>query len=71
MNPKEKAEEIQNRFFGAIDKNCEGNYSGRIEAATACARICVEEIIRVLKFELDYPMLKSVEYWNEVLNHLK
>lgn len=78
MTPEQKAKELVDKFSPAAsqyDYNASAgwkvNEEETKENATACARICVEEIIRVLKFELDYPMLKSVEYWNEVLNHLK
>lgn len=72
MEPKEKANEILNKMFASVDKECEGEFVGRIEAAKACARICVEEII----YLVDRNRLKSndvkvvYEYWQSVLSHL-
>jgi hypothetical protein len=57
MTPKEKADELFNRFYDQVD-------STRRNSAVQCAIIAVEEILSVL-FQHH-----EIDYWKEVLTEL-
>ncbi len=69
MTHKQKADELVERFYDPIEdfdlKNDYPEDSKRMNCATQCAIICVEEILKA-----DPPPL-TVNEWNEVLNELK
>lgn len=70
MTPQQKkADELVERFYDPIEdfdlKNDYPEDSKRMNCATQCAIICVEEILKA-----DPPPL-TVNEWNEVLNELK
>lgn len=77
MTPKEKSTELLNKF---LDRVVTHYTNMSVHSARSCAIICVEEIIDSLGVttgdmtltELDhYEYLKDLEYWEEVIKHLK
>jgi hypothetical protein len=69
MTPKEKAEELFNKFRTEIlsflgDKMKDKN-------AKRCALIAVDEILFILEFNLDFKMKKSIKYWQEVKDEIQ
>ena len=61
MTPKEKAEELVNRFAPYVDTF----HKGILENAKQCALIAVDEILKSYDSkDLIYP--KEVKYWQEV-----
>jgi len=69
MAPKEKAEELFNKFRTEIlsflgDKMKDKN-------AKRCALIAVDEILFILEFNLDFKMKKSIKYWQEVKDEIQ
>lgn len=67
--PKQKAEELINKFEDNLSYGCTHN-------AKQCAIICVEEIIEALKNPSTQKnavlvLKKELEYWKEVLNQIK
>ena len=64
MTPKEKAEELVNRY-----KNLHGHPTEQYldsEDAKMCTLIGVDEIFFALKYNLDGATSGSVKYWTEV-----
>ncbi len=64
MTPKEKAEELVNRY-----KNLHGHPTEQYldsEDAEMCALIAVDELLFALKYNLDSATSGSVKYWQEV-----
>ena len=64
MTPKEKAEELVNRY-----KNLHGHPTEHYldsEDAKMCTLIAVDEILFSLKYNLDGATSGSVKYWTEV-----
>lgn len=77
MTSKEKATELLNKF---LDRVVTHHKNMSPHSARSCAIICVEEIIESLGVttgHLDltdlehYEYLKDLEYWEEVIKHLK
>lgn len=62
MTPKEKANQLVDNYW-LMDKI---NPSLSKEQAKQCALVAVDEILFVLKFNLDFKMEKSIKYWQEV-----
>ena len=61
MTPKEKAQELVNRFAPCVDTF----HKGILENAKQCALIAVDEILKSYDSkDLIYP--KEVKYWEEV-----
>lgn len=81
MTHKQKADELVERFYDPIEdfdlKNDYPEDSKRMNCATQCAIICVEEILKAnpivpLEYMLESESLdKAREYWQSVLNELK
>ena len=66
MTPKEKAEELHNKFY----KINEGVNLIYFEEAKQCALIAVDEIM--LNEKINHSSLdKTYEYWEEVKNEIK
>lgn len=76
LTPKEKAEELFNKFYYAKDQD--GFHSMNKHRAVECAIIAVNQILQIqtlrstkMSAKLDrYSESDSVEYWNEVLTEL-
>ncbi len=69
MTPKEKADELFNKFRTEIlsflgDKMKDKN-------AKRCALIAVDEILFILEFNLDFKMEKSIKYWQDVKQEIE
>jgi len=82
MTPQQKkADELVDRFYDPIEdfdlKNDYPEDSKRMNCATQCAIICVDEIMKAnpivpLEYMLESESLdKAREYWQSVLNELK
>jgi hypothetical protein len=59
MTPKEKAQELFEKFFQEAD----------LSVAKGCALIAVDEIINVIIGSYDYEL--ENKYWQEVKNQIK
>ena len=66
MTPKEKANQLVDNYW-LMDKI---NPSLSKEQAKQCALVAVDEILFVLKFNLDFKMEKSIKYWQEVKDEI-
>ena len=80
MTPQQKkADELVERFYDPIEdfdlKNDYPEMSKRMECATQCAIICVEEVLEATKVEVDRPdtgcYTVHSKYWQSVINELK
>lgn len=62
LTPKEKAEELVYKFMDT-----------RIpwKQSKLCALISVDEILFILKFNLDFKMEKSIKYWQDVKQEIE
>lgn len=68
MTAKEKAEELTNKFYNAMNPDYpDCNIS--IRQAKQCAKIAVEDVIKYAETFGDVTEL-DVQYYNEVLTHL-
>ena len=63
MNPKEKAEDL-------IDKFLEETYLQDHNEAVQCALICVDELIELYEFEVPHRGFK-ISYWDEVKQEIE
>ena len=74
MTHKQKADELVERFYDPIEdfdlKNDYPEDSKRMNCATQCAIICVEEIIKTVPM-YSGNLNPDWGYWGEVLNELK
>lgn len=66
-DPKQKAQELCDKFFGAIYKSMTPESVGRTHAAKQCAIICVEEIRKTDAIAYEH----DDNYWQQVLTELK
>lgn len=66
MTPKEKAKELVNKMYIT-------NLHFSLLHATAkeCALIAVDEILDILENKLDFKMLKSMTFWEEVKQEIE
>ena len=70
MTPKEKAEELFNKYCYAIrTEETDSAYWTNIIYAKQCALIAVDEILNRKNFLISIP-LKDIEYWNQVKNEI-
>lgn len=65
LTPKEKAEELFNKFYYAKDQD--GFHSMNKHRAIECAIIAVNEILNINSVDKDYELSN---YWNEVLEEI-
>ena len=68
MTPKEKAEQLVDSFRNEIITYL--NAFMGIRNAKMCALICVDEILNILNFSLDFKMNKSIKYWLDVKDEI-
>jgi hypothetical protein len=69
MTPKEKAEELTNKFYNAMNPDApDCNIS--IRQAKQCAKIAVEEMKKMLPFPNDEWHEERMSFLDEVLTHL-
>ena len=68
MTAKEKAEELVLRYL-RINNNTKEWFN--LHIAKQCALIAVDEILFVLEFNLDFKMIRSIEYYLEVKQEIK
>lgn len=69
MTPKEKAEELIDKFRSNIISFLSDNMKD--QNAKQCALIAVDEIFFALKYNLDGATSGSVKYWQEVKQEIK
>lgn len=62
MTPKEKANELTNRFIDHVKWNDRGY---KFEESKMCANICVNEILTQLN-KMESKDLSDLQYWTEV-----
>ena len=67
MTAKEKANQLVDNYW-LMDKI---NPSLSKEQAKQCSLVAVDEILFVLKFNLDFKMEKSIKYWQEVKKEIQ
>lgn len=69
MSPKEKAEELVNKFTRPIDDDYFNNYN---PFGKECAILSVEEILEALPpFELALECVAKIEFWNNVKQEIE
>lgn len=69
MTPKEKAEELFNRYlnsFVSTDKFGDFTYSQIEQFIKRCALIAVDEILHTIEFSSQADELSKTIYWQEV-----
>jgi hypothetical protein len=69
MTPKEKAEELVNRYKNLYWHQTEQYLDS--EEAKICALIAVDEIFFALKYNLDGATSGSVKYWQKVKQEIE
>ena len=57
MSPKEKAQELYNKFYGV---------PLYIKNVKQCCYIAIDEILFALKYDMNDPTSASIRYWSEV-----
>ena len=69
MTPKEKAQELYNKFYNT---DSHGNsVKLRESLAKQCALIAVDEILESIHYT-EYPMpTKDIDYWNQVKTEIE
>ncbi len=65
MTPKEKAEELVDRYYWTFGDG----YLG--EQHIQCALVAVDEILLALKYDMNNPTSGSVKYWQEVKQEIE
>jgi hypothetical protein len=70
MTPKEKAEELVNKFQQDVQIIEEDNDSERFYAKQ-CALIAVDEIMYLFRFNLFYGYEKHLTYWQQVRKEIE
>ncbi len=73
MTPKEKAEELLNKFFNYCSYEWWEGQEGHKENMKKCALIAVDEILNNWKSEatIQYPYGKVINYWNIVKEEIQ
>lgn len=57
MTPKEKADQLYNKFYGI---------PLYVLTVKQCCHIAVDEILFALKYDMNDPTSASIKYWSEV-----
>jgi hypothetical protein len=77
MTPKEKTKDVAidlvNKYKNYVESGIINLYFDlELKNAKECAKIAIDEILVVLKFNnLDFKMKKSIEYWLEVKQEIE
>jgi hypothetical protein len=73
MSPKEKAEELINKFIPHADYwDCRNDEPLEEDHAKECALICVDEIISaIIEQAISHPHLQNIGYWEKVKKHIE
>jgi hypothetical protein len=66
MTPKEKAQELYNKFYNTSSH--QHHVESRKDNAKQCALIAVDEILKVSTF---FKLITETEYWNEVKKEIE
>jgi hypothetical protein len=71
MTPKEKAQELYNKFYAVKDGL--GKYPMCFDTSKQCASIAVDEIIQAIHFNWieEQNLERQRNYWEEVKNEIK
>ena len=70
MTPKEKADELINKYLTSRDAN-QWDDVRDVHAAIRCALIAVDEILFALKYDMNEPTSGSIKYWQEVKKEIE
>jgi hypothetical protein len=70
MTPKEKADELINKYLTSRDAN-QWDDVRDVHAAIRCALIAVDEILFALKYDMNEPTSASIRYWIEVKKEIE
>jgi hypothetical protein len=72
MTPKEKAEELVNKFYNYTSCEWWEGELGHKENMKQCALIAVDEIIKALPpFEYGLEFVAKIVFWNEVKQEIE
>ena len=71
MTPKEKAEDMFVEFLQMIPDYVIEENNVSAELAKQHALITVNEILDILENNLDFKMLKSIEFWKEIKSEIE
>lgn len=72
MTPKEKAEELMNKFYNYCSYEWYEGEQGHKENMKQCALIAVDEILKSLPpFEYGLEFVAKIEFWNNVKKEIQ